>query len=166
MGKRIAGLLVCVAVGLFVALLSVGCRPTVDVESALRLESVTTGWADAGPVGTNNKLVPVVSFTVKNATDQTLAPVHVNAVFRRVGEAAEWSNSMVIAAGSSGLAPAAQTDRLVLKGDVGYTGSDPQSDLLKNSQFVDATVDLFARYGSRQWTRVGEYRIARQIIER
>jgi len=166
MGKRIAGLLVCVAAGLFAVVLSAGCRRTVDVESALRLEAVTTGWADAGPVGTNNKLVPVVSFTVKNATDQTLAPVHVNAVFRRVGEAAEWSNSMVIAAGSSGLAPAAQTGRLVIKGDVGYTGSDPQWDLLKNSQFVDATVDLFARYGSRQWAPVGEYRIARQIVER
>jgi len=37
---------------------------------------------------------------------------------------------------------------------------------LQNSKFVDATVDVFARYGSRQWTRVGEYRIARQIIER
>jgi hypothetical protein len=166
MAKKIAGLMAVATVGLFVVLLSAGCGPTVDVESALRLESVTTGWADAGPVGTNNKLVPAVSFTVKNATDQTLAPVHVNAVFRRVGEAAEWSNGMVTAAGSSGLAPAAETGRLVITGDAGYTGSDPQGDLLKNSQFVDATVDLFARYGSRPWARVGEYRIVRQMVER
>ncbi len=142
------------------------CSPTVDVAEALRLESVTTGWADAGPVGTNNKLVPVVSFKVKNASDHTLAPVHVNAVFRRVGETAEWSNGMIIAAGSSGLAPAAAAGPLVIKGGAGYTGSDPQRDLLSNSKFVDATVDLFARYGSRQWVRVGEFRIDRRIVER
>jgi hypothetical protein len=73
---------------------------------------------------------------------------------------------MVTAAGSAGLAPDAATDRLVIKGGVGYTGTDGQLDLLQNSKFVDATVDVFARYGSRTWTRVGEYRIARQIIER
>jgi hypothetical protein len=73
---------------------------------------------------------------------------------------------MVTAAGSSGLAPDAATNRLVIKGGAGYTGTDGQSDLLQNSKFVDATVDVFARYGSRQWTRVGEYRIARQIIGR
>ena len=67
---------------------------------------------------------------------------------------------------ASGLAPAAATDRLVIKGGAGYTGTDGQWDLLHNSKFVDATVDVFARYGSLQWTRVGEYRIERQIIER
>jgi hypothetical protein len=168
----IAGLKPCAT--LLMLCLPAGCSPTVDVAAALRLESVTTGWADASPLGannranngTNNRLVPVVSFTVKNASDHTLAPVHVNAVFRRVGEAAEWSNGMIIAAGSSGLAPAAAAGPLVIKGGAGYTGTDPHWDLLSNSEFVDATVDLFARYGSRQWTPVGEFRIARQIIER
>ena len=143
-----------------------GCGPGIDVAAALRLESVTTGWVDAGRVGTNNKLVPSVSFTVKNTSDRTLAPVLVNAVFRRAGDAADWGSALVTAAGSAGLAPAAATMRLVLKGDAGYTGTDPQADLLQNSHFVDATVDLFARHGSRQLTRIGEYRIARQIVER
>ena len=149
-----------------IALLGASCSPTVDVAAALRLESVTTGWVDVGPVGTNNKLVPSVTFVVKNTTDRTLAPVQVNAVFRRIGDASDWGNGMVLAAGSSGLAPAAATGRLVITGDTGYTGADPQWDLLRNSHFVDATVDLFARYGSRQWTRVGQYQIARQIVER
>jgi hypothetical protein len=142
------------------------CGRDVAVGDALRLESVTTGWVDAGPVGANNKLVPAVSFTVKNTTGRTLAPVQVNAVFRRVGDGSEWTNGLVVAADSRGLAPAAATDRLVIKGAVGYTGTDSQGDLLKNSHFVDATVDLFARYGSRQWARVAEYRVDRRIVER
>ena len=149
-----------------VALLAAGCGPSIDVAAALRLESVSTGWVAVGPVGPSNKLVPAVEFIVKNASDRTLAPVQVNAVFRRVGESSEWTNGTVTAAGSSGLAPAAATDRLVIKGGAGYTGTDGQWDLLNNSKFVDATVDVFARYGSLQWARVGEYRIERQIIER
>src|SRR2546426_5169444 len=88
---------------------SAGCSPTVDVTAALRLESITTGWVDVGPVGPKTKVVPLVSFTVKNTSDRTLAPVQVNAVFRRIGDSSEWSNAMVVAAGSAGLAPAATT---------------------------------------------------------
>src|ERR1044071_969965 len=97
------------------AVSSLGCGPTVDVAAALRLESVTTGWVDAGPVGSTTRVVPVVSFAVKNTSDRTLAPVQVNAVFRRVGESSEWSNAMVVAAGSTGLAPSTSSDRLVIK---------------------------------------------------
>jgi len=165
LARRASGIAAGIGVGLAVVA-GAGCGPTVDVAAALRLESVTTGWVDARPVGGSNKLVPMVSFRVKNTTDQTLAPVHVNAVFRRVGDAAEWSNGMVVAAGSAGLAADAATDRLLIRAQVGYTGTDAQRDLLSNSHFVDATVDVFARYGSRQWKRIGEYQITRQIVER
>jgi len=145
---------------------TVSCGPNVDVQDSLHLESVTTGWMDAGTVGAGNKLVPAVSFTVRNTSTATLAPVQVNAIFKRVGSTDEWSNAMITAAGSSGLRPDAASGRLLIKGPLGYTGTDSQWDMLQNSHFVDAKVDLFARYGSRQWTRIGEYGIARAIVER
>ena len=73
---------------------------------------------------------------------------------------------MVTAAGSSGLPPAAASGPLLITGQLGYTGTDSHWDMLQNSHFVDAKVSLFARYGSRQWTEVGEYSIARVIVER
>jgi len=142
------------------------CGPTVDLAEGLQLESLSTGWTDVEQEGGAHKIVPAVSFRLKNASDTTLAPLQVNAIFRRVGDASEWSNAMITAAGSAGLPPAASTGPLVIKGTLGYTGTDPQWDMLHNSHFVDATVDLFARHGSQQWTRVGEYPIARQIVER
>ena len=145
---------------------SFGCGPDVDIKSSLHLESVVTGWVDGGRVAAGNKLVPAVSFKVKNASNETLAPVQVNAIFRRVGHEEEWSNGMVTAADSRGLAPAAASDRLTIAGTLGYTGTDSQWDMLQNSQFVDARVDLFARYGSRQWVPVGQYPISRIIVER
>jgi hypothetical protein len=147
-------------------LLSAACGPRVDLTTALQFESLTTGWTGVTSAGSPYKIVPAVSFRLKNASYRTLAPLQVNAVFRRAGDPGEWSNAMVTAAGSAGLPPSASTGPLVIKGTLGYTGTDPQWDMLRNSQFVDATVDLFARYGSQQWTRVGEYPINRQIVER
>ena len=36
--------------------------------------------------------------------------------------------------------------------------------MLQNSHFVDAKVELFAKYGSTQWARVGTYPVTRQLI--
>ena len=48
---------------------------------------------------------------------------------------------------------------------LGYTGSDQSRlEMLQNSHFVDAKVDLFAKYGSTQWTRLGSYAISRQLL--
>jgi hypothetical protein len=151
------------------AVLAAGaCGPAVDLTTGVQLESFTTGWTEveARAAGGGNKLVPAVSFKLKNASDQTLAPLQVNAIFRRVDDQKEWSNAMITAAGSAGLPPTGSTAQLVIKGQLGYTGTDPQWDMLHNSHFVDAKVDLFARYASQQWTHIGEYAIARQIIER
>ena len=49
----------------------------------MHLEGVSTGWVSAGVVEGNNKVVPLVSFTLKNGSDQKLRALQVNAVFRR-----------------------------------------------------------------------------------
>ena len=36
--------------------------------------------------------------------------------------------------------------------------------MLQNSHFVDAKMELFAKYGSIQWVRIGTYPIERQLL--
>ncbi|HZR22056.1 MAG TPA: hypothetical protein VFA59_00620 [Vicinamibacterales bacterium] len=139
------------------------CGPRVDVKAGLRVERVSTGWADAGPAAGRNKVVPLVSFTLRNISDQKLPSVQVNAVFHRNGQNGEWGTAYVMAAGSAGLTPGAEAT-VVAKSQLGYTGTDASGELLANSQFVDATVDVFAKYGSSQWTRVGEFPIQRTLM--
>ena len=142
----------------------VGCGPSVDLTRGLTVEAVTTGWLDAGLVGGQNKLVPTVSLKLKNISDRQLAALQVNAVFRRLGEDDEFGSRFLSATGSIGLPASATTDTLVLKSNLGYTSSDPRDEMLKNSHFVDARVDVFAKYGTTQWTRVGEYTIERRLL--
>ncbi|HKB10966.1 MAG TPA: hypothetical protein VKD69_09935 [Vicinamibacterales bacterium] len=147
------------------AVSAAACGPAVDLTKGLTINIVNTGWYDAGIVNGQNKLVPAVSFTVKNVSDQRLVSLQVNALFRRVTEADEWGSELVIAAGSSGLPAGQITSVLMAKSPRGYTGSDQsRQEMLQNTHFVDAKVDLFAKYGSTQWTRLGTYPITRQLL--
>ncbi len=140
------------------------CGPSVDLTKGLHLEAVSTGWLDAGVVDGKNKVVPAVSFKLKNVSDQPLKTLQVNAVFRRASQDEEWGSGFRTIAGSGGLAPGAATDTVTIQADLGYTGSDSREAMLRHSQFVDAKVDLFAKYGSTQWARIGEFPISRQLV--
>ena len=139
--------------------------PPVDLKQALQIDIVSTGWYDAGIVDGKNKLVPSVSFTVKNLSEQELVSLQMMASFFRVNDtSSEWGNNLVKAAGAPGLAPGATTEVLTIRSPLGYTGTEPRVDMLKNSHFVDATVKLVAKYAAIQWTHVKEVPIERQLV--
>jgi len=141
-----------------------GCGPAVDLTKGLQVDIVNSGWFDAGIVNGQNKLVPTVIFTLKNLSDQKLVTLQINAIFRRVNENDEWGSAFMTVAGSDGLAAGATTPPLTAKSQLGYTGSEQsRQEMLQNSHFVDAKVELFAKYASTQWARVGTYTIKRQL---
>ena len=132
----------------------------------MKVLDVSTGWFDAGIVNGQNKLVPTITFTLKNLSNQSLAVLQTNVLFHRVGDPnIEWGAGFLSVTGSQGLGPGAATRPLTVKSNLGYTGSDQtRQEMLQNKAFVDATVQVFAKYGSAQWVKVGEYPIARQLI--
>jgi len=145
-------------------LFSIACGPNVDLTSGLVVESVSTGWADAGHIDGHNRIVPSLSFKLRNITDRKLRTLQVNALFRRVSEDQEWGSGFLTATGADGLAPGAETPTITVKSSLGYTGTDRNLELLKNSRFVDARVELFAKNGSATWTRIGEFLVSRQLL--
>jgi hypothetical protein len=152
---------------LLLALASAACGPNVDLTTALQLDVLETGWFDAGIVNGQNKLVPAARVSVKNNSDQKLVQLQLNAIFRRVADTEEWGSAFLTAAASEGLAPGATAGPFLLKSQNGYTGADQsRQDMLDNSQFVGAKVQLFAKYGSVQWVRKGEYPIERKLIQK
>ena len=154
----------CLA-GLMLATTSVACGPDVDLTKGLQILDVSTGWFDAGLVNGQNKLVPSISFKLKNLSDQKLSVLQVNVLFKQVTDPKEWGSGFLTVVGSSGLAPGATTERLTIKSDKGYTGSDQtRQEMLKNTHFVDAKAEFSAKYGSTQWARLGDFPVARQLI--
>jgi hypothetical protein len=154
----------CLA-GLLLAVTSAACGPAVDLTKGLQVLDVSTGWFDAGIVNGQNKLVPTISFKLKNVSDQKLTVLQVNVLFKQITDSKEWGNGFLTVVGSSGLAPGATTETLTVKSDKGYTGSDQtRVEMLKNVHFVDAKAEVAAKYGSTQWVRIGDFPITRQLI--
>lgn len=135
-----------------------------EVEKVLQVTDVDTGWYDVGIVNGENKLVPSVSFHLQNVSDESIENVQINAVFRRIDEQESWGDRLIRGVGGDGLAPGATGRALVVRNERGYTGSEPRAQMLKNSLFVDAKVDLFARHGSRTWAKIGEFPIERRLL--
>ncbi len=148
----------------------VSCGTPVDVKKDLLITDVTSGWYDAGivkdPEGEKNRLVPAISFRLKNITsDKTISSVQVNAVYHRVVEPnVEWGTTWVSAIGSGGLKPGAATEPLVLRGDRAYLGLQPRLQMLQNREFVDGTVDIMAKHNADQWVKLGTFPITRQLL--
>ena len=147
------------------SLLLAACGPTVDLTKGLQVADLTTGWHDAGilPDG-NNKIVPAVSFKVKNVSGQALRALQVNVIFKRLNDEVEWGSTFFVVSKSDGLAAGAVSDPLAANSQQGYTSIDPRAAMLHNKEFVDARVQLFAKYGAVQWTKIGEYQIDRRLL--
>ena len=140
------------------------CSAGADVATAIQVLDVTTGWYDAGIVNGQNKLVPSVTFKLKNISDEPVTTLQANVLFHRINSPEEWGNGFLRVAGSEGLAPGATSEPLTVKSDLGYTGTETRADMLKNSQFVDAKVRILAKAGSNYWHPLGEYQVERRLL--
>jgi hypothetical protein len=158
-----------VGILLFLAAISssAACRPAVDPIAVLEPVDVVTGWFDAGIVeGGKNKLVPSVSLKLRNTSPDSVRSIQINAIFRRVGETEMWGEHFGWAVQRDGLPPGEVTSQLVMQSALGYTSDTPRLQMLQNSQFVDAKVELFLRQGSQVWAKLAEYPIQRQLLTR
>jgi len=152
------------ALPLAAVLLLTACESR-EVEKDLRVVDVQTGWYDVGvQQNGENKLVPSVSLGLENVSDRDIASVQLNAVFKRVGDEQPWGEHFIRAIHTSALAPAATVRNIVLRSNLGYTGSQPRLQMLQNKEFVDARVEIFGKHGSRNWVKMGEYQIDRQLL--
>jgi hypothetical protein len=143
------------------------CRQNIDPIKALEPVDVITGWFDAGIVeGRKNKLVPSVSLRLRNKSPEAVRSIQINAIFRRVGEIEMWGEHFGWAVDRQPLAPGDTTSERVLRSGLGYTGEQPRLQLLQNSQFVDAKVEIYLKQGSQTWAKLAEYPIQRQLLTR
>ena len=146
------------------ALASVSCGPNIDLKSSLRVEDVSTGWTDLGVVNGQNKIVPSITFAFRNVGKAPITTLQGNVIFRRVGEEEEWGAGFLRITGSEGLAPAAKSATQRVNSTLGYTSTEPRAQMLANKQFVDARAQVFAKYGSTQWTLIGEFPVERRLV--
>jgi hypothetical protein len=155
------------ALNALLILAAAACGSRADLGAAAKLVDVTTGWYDAGVTEDGkNKLVPSVTFRIRNASDASLGSTQLNLIFKRVTDTEEWTTAFVRGIGSEGLAPGASTQPIVVRAQQGYTGTQARLTMLQNTQFVDFKVEVFGKHASATWVKLGEFPIARQLLTR
>ena len=155
----------CAAAVLVLSLCAAGCgSPDVDIAKVVKVGNVTTGWFDVGIVDGQNKLVPTVVFTVTNTGTETLAGLQVFTVFRFIGETEELGSGLVVLRGNDALAPNATSKPITVRANWGFSGLQPRAQMLIHSQFKDARAEIFAKFGAKPFVKIGEAKIARQLL--
>ncbi|MCE2539255.1 MAG: hypothetical protein J4G16_02385 [Acidobacteria bacterium] len=177
------------ALALTAAVSGSACTP-LDVQAALGVTDMTTGWLDVGfdELG-RNKLVPTISFRLENVSDQRIRTLQLNGVFRRcmvlyagqpepedpvspadedagtcMGEDQEWGSALVRAVGRQGVVPGDGLGPFTMESSLGYTGEQSLAEMLGHRDFVDVKIELFVKHRAEQWAKLGEYPIERQLL--
>ena len=148
------------------ALTAAGCGKPVDLKQTLTITVVSAGYFDAGIVDGRNKLLPSVTLKLNKSTNDDVRPLSLNVAFKRLsgpgGAEEDFDESFIQGVTFNGN----ETAPITVRPTAGYTGDPPQSraDMLKNSQFRDIRVHVFAKHGSGQWVEIGAIDLPRQLI--
>lgn len=141
-----------------------GCTASADLKQVLQVTDVVAGWYDAGVVDGKNKLVPSVTFTLRNGSDADVNAAALNIVFKFLDNGQEQDSIFVQRVPFANK----QTEPVTVRSQTGFTGDPPQSraDMLKNSNFRDIEAAIFVRQSSNQWVELHRVRLERQLLTR
>jgi hypothetical protein len=131
--------------------------------SRLRVTDTFSGFYDDGVKDGLNRLVPSVTFRLKNEGAAAATQVQLTVAFWKDGDDGEWGGREIVGIGSSPVAPGASTEPILVRADVGYTLEQPRAELFTHSQFKDVTARILAKRDGKI-VRIGEVKIDRRII--
>jgi hypothetical protein len=150
-----------------VVALGPACGPSVDL-SKLEVADIFSGYYDFGvvpdgPYKGQNKLVPSVSFKLKNNGVTPVDHVALTVSFWQAGADGENDSKEISGIGAAEVQPGATSETLLVRSSVGYTTPAARSELFDHSEFRDFVVKFFAKR-SGKIVPIGEVTVDRRLI--
>ena len=143
--------------------LAVAACSTVNLTQAIEVTDIISGWYDNGIKDGFNHMVPMITFRLKNRTDQPLNSVQLTVAFWATGKDGELDSRQVVGIGGTAVQPGQSTESITVRSSVGFTLAQPRADLFTHPEFVDWTVKMFARRSGRIYS-IGEFKVDRRFI--
>ena len=145
-------------------LLTVACAGPPKADEALEVYELKTGYDDGGVDAGQNRLLPTVSFKLRNKASRSINSVQVNAVFRVLEDPEELGSQSVWAIDYKGLESGQSVGPFVMRSRFGYSGEQARVDMFQHEGFKDVVVQVFAKQGGNQWVKLTEQVVERQLI--
>lgn len=141
---------------------SAACGPQVDL-ARLEVTEITSGYYDFGVVDGLNKLVPSISFRLKNNGTVPADRIALTVSFWQDGDDGELDSKEVRAIGAAEVPPGGSSDVVLVRSAWGYKLQQPRAELFINSEFKDFTAKIFAKRGGKI-VPIGQFKIDQRII--
>lgn len=142
----------------------VACAGSASVDEGIEVLDITTGYDDGGQESGQNRLLPAISFRVKNKASRSIHSVQFNAVFRVIGDPEELGAQLIRGIDYNGLQPGEFAGPFTLRSNFGYSGEQARVDMFQHQGFQDVQVELFAKQGGNQWVKLTERVVDRQLL--
>ena len=153
-----------IALSLLPVAAAAGCSKPVDLKQAIEVTDLQSGWFDVGVVDGKNKIVPSATFRLRKKGNAEIRPVALNIIFKHADGSESSFEDIYIARVQFN--DQGTTDAVTARSKNGYTADPPQTraDMLKNSQFRDVAIQIFAKQSSAQWVELQRVVLERQIL--
>jgi len=137
-----------------------------ELEGSFEILDVETKWVQKvyQPWPPKLKLVPAISFRIKNVSDQPLKYLYFNANFKLRNEISNLGDGFLQALRGEPLMPGETTETILIKSNFGFEGTNLEH--FKTSAFFKSKVidvKLFAKSQGSQYIPVGEWEVAQKI---
>lgn len=165
--KKISIVAIFILAAFALAFLQMKCgkTPTTEeLETYLEVTDMKTKWVEKyyQPWPPKLKLVPAISFRVKNITDRPLRYVYFNAIFKEKGEAQNMGDDLYSAFGRKPLKPGEVSDEIFMKSNFGVEGNN-LSHFKNNPAWKPVSVKLFIKLKGSRYALLGEWDVSREI---
>ncbi len=165
--KRATSIAACLIAAFALAIVHTGCDKTpsvTELKTYLEVTEMKTKWVDKyyQPWPQKLKLVPVISFRVKNISGRTLRHVYFNAIFREKGEAENLGDDLLAAFGKKPLLPGEVSDEIVMKSNFGVEGKN-LAHFKNNPAWKPVTLKLFIKIKGSRYALLGEWDVSQEI---
>ena len=141
-----------------------GCGPQPNLATDLKFVPTLTGYHDEGITPNKlNKLVPSITFELKNVGQLPIGNVNLAMDYWEVGADGPLDSKQVRGIGSDALQPGATSEPMTVRASVGYTHEGPRVDMFTNSRFKGFIVKVFAKRSGKT-TRLGEFPVEARLL--
>ena len=142
---------------------SAGCGPQPDLSKDLKLLPGITGYYDDGIKAGLNRILPSITFQLRNEGQLPIANVDLVAAYWQVGDDGEKDSLQVKAISGAALEPGATGETITVRSSIGYTHEGPRVDMFTNSLFKGFVVKIFAKRSGKT-TKLGEFPIEARLL--
>ena len=136
-----------------------------EVKESIEIIGVDTKWVDKEVTPEEVKIVPAITFKIKNVGKRPLQFMDLEAVFHFVETGAVHSDGMARILIDTPLNPGETSDEIVIKSLYGYSGQSRGSFYKNKDEWKQMEVKLFARAKGSGLVPVGETYPVKQVIE-